>query len=646
MLQFIMNPLPALHNIIRGPSTETGTASKTEGKYVRGHYSRQSQDGTAGRKGGSIEQEAPAQNMRSYPTGDEMRARARATVEHTDETRSSRQTRSISYTPLSPTIPQAMRQEVGAPLQTRAPGNDTRALAQAGASLSCPQESPAVLSSRHRKASPVLQGVEESRSTRHPRSHDTKHDSSQQLLAPPPSVTRNMSSHMIVRDNQSVEIEQLKVQLASCKRENEKLVGERRNAEGVIRDMTTALRTARTDSQLLQDELNKRKNAEELIQDMTTALNATRTEAQWLHDELRKQKSENQKLRQEMEHLKGSTNMSRSLEAKLQETESALASTRQALDAATNQLKAMSDQKAQLHTLLNDRTFELKGAQSFLTTADASSGADVISMLQRLNAEVLQSAAYMAESMVDTFSFESGGVRNENSYAVVTGLFGQSLAHYLATKKHKDDPLLIQITFQSCFVQFLELVICSWTLPGDDANRVLAGTYERIRHGEAQAISGRWRALTSAYAHNHEESQLIASITPHLVGHFSNIMLAAGCSVAPEILYASVDKKLSDRIVLLFKLALQLNKIVMEEITSADLRIATVPFETTYSAEQMEDAYADGDPATGGVRVLCTSDLGLRRITRLTTSGENQWDDKLLLKPKVALKTVVDFMDG
>jgi hypothetical protein len=123
-------------------------------------------------------------------------------------------------------------------------------------------------------------------------------------------------------------------------------------------------------------------------------------------------------------------------------------------------------------------------------------------------------------------------------------------------------------------------------------------------------------------------------------------MLAAGCSVEPEILRASVEKKLSDRIVLLFKLALQLNKIMMEEITSADLTTVTVPFETTYSVEQMEDAYVDGEPAAGGVRVLCTTDLGLRRITRLATSGDKQWDDKLLLKPKVALKTVVDSMDG
>ncbi|KAG0708568.1 hypothetical protein DFH29DRAFT_423639 [Suillus ampliporus] len=378
---------------------------------------------------------------------------------------------------------------------------------------------------------------------------------------------------------------------------------------------------------------------------MLTALHKAETDAQRFLEDLSKSNSENHTLRQGMERLKGSTNTSRSLEAKLQETESTLASTRHALEIATNQLKAMSEKEAQLHTLLNDRTFELKGAQSFLTTADASSGADVISMLQRLNAEVLQSAAYMAEWMVDAFSFESGGVRDENACVQVTGMFGQTLMHYLATKKHEDDPLLIQITFQSCFVQFLEFVICSWTMSGDDINGIFISTYERIRLGEAQAISGRWRALTSAYAHNsREESQIIAAVTPHLVRHLTNIMLAAGCSAAPDVLRASVEKKLSDRIGLLVKLAMQLNKIVMEEITSADLKTVTVPGGFAYSAD-MEDAYVDGDPAIGGVRVLCTTDLGLSRITRLATSGDKQWDRKLLLKPKVALETVVNSMD-
>jgi hypothetical protein len=122
-------------------------------------------------------------------------------------------------------------------------------------------------------------------------------------------------------------------------------------------------------------------------------------------------------------------------------------------------------------------------------------------------------------------------------------------------------------------------------------------------------------------------------------------MLAAGCSASPDVLRTSAGKKLNDRIKLLFKLAIQLKKIMMEEITSANLKTVTVSGGVAYSAEEMEDAYVDGNPATGGVRVLCTTDLGLSRTTRLATSGENQWDIKLLLKPKVALETVVNSMD-
>lgn len=449
MLQTLSMPFySVLRNLTQGHSTETDAAYQTEARYA-GSHNRRSQDDTAGRERASIEQEAPVQNMRPYPTAEEARARRRGTTERMDETVSSRRTRTTSYVSLSPTTQRTVRQEVGAPPQAGALENDIRALPQAGAGSSRPPESPAVSSLRNLKVPPASQDAEESRSTRRLRSYDTTYDSCQRPPASPSSVTRSMSSQVIERDNQSLEVERLKKQLAVYKRQNERLAGERKDAEEITRNMTAALHT-------------------------------TRAEKQRLHDELTKRISENHRLQQEME---GSTNMSRSLDAKLQETESVLASTRQALDAATNQLKAMSEQKAQLHTLLNDRTFELKGAQSFLTTADASSGADVISLLQRLNAEVLQSAAYMAESIVDTFSFESGGVKDEDAYAAVTGIFGQSLAHYLATKKHKDDPLLIQITFQSCFVQFLEFVMSSWTLADNDLNKMLASTYKRIRSG-------------------------------------------------------------------------------------------------------------------------------------------------------------------
>jgi len=64
--------------------------------------------------------------------------------------------------------------------------------------------------------------------------------------------------------------------------------------------------------------------------------------------------------------------------------------------------------------LLVERTAELDGAQAFLNQADNVSGADVIAMVDALNAEILQNAAFMADSLED--SLPSLNPRNPYPY--------------------------------------------------------------------------------------------------------------------------------------------------------------------------------------------------------------------------------------
>ncbi|OJA20120.1 hypothetical protein AZE42_04093 [Rhizopogon vesiculosus] len=639
------------------------------------------------------EQETSGPKMRPYISPEETGAKAMETIprEASRATTSSRRKDTVSYSRVAACSlhAQSLKEEVNSTVKAGA-----RAPPQMGEDSSQPPDSLAINSLRHVNNAPhSVQSAEGNMQSLD--SYPTPHDS--QLLPPPPppppppAAARSRSSRGPDRGNQGMEMEmeQLRKELASAneslddyRRENEKLVDERKraeaalqversNAEKTIREMTTALRRAQADAKIHNQELDdyrreneklvderkraeaalqvERGNAEKTIRDMTTALHRVQAEAKIHDQELRDGYAEKRSLRHEVASLKGSIDNPRALEAKVweteTETETELTSSRKVREVAKIQLKVMSEQIAQLNILLKNRTFEPKGAQSFLTTTDASSNADAISMVQRLNAETLQSATYMAETMVDAFSFQTGGIRDENACGMVKQSFGPSLAHYLATKKHKDDPLLIQITFQLCLVQFLDFIIRSWTLPREDISNKFASIYEQMRLGEAQAVSGRWRALTVAYASSREENQLIARATSYIAGRFANIMLAAGCSASPDVLRASAEKKLSDRIVLLFKLATQLKKIIMEEITSTDLRTVTISGGVVYSAEVMEDAYVDGDPAPSGVRVLCTTNLGLNRTTRLATSGETQWDNKLLLKPKVALETVVNSMD-
>jgi len=93
---------------------------------------------------------------------------------------------------------------------------------------------------------------------------------------------------------------------------------------------------------------------------------------------------------------------------------------------------------------------------------------------------------------------------------------------------------------------------------------------------------------------------------------------------------------------------MRVNKIIGEDVTSGDLEILAVPPGTAFDPSSMEDVYNEGAlTRSGGTRVLCTTDLGLRKKVRVGTTGERekQWAVIILLKPKVALESVVDIMD-
>lgn len=65
--------------------------------------------------------------------------------------------------------------------------------------------------------------------------------------------------------------------------------------------------------------------------------------------------------------------------------------------ALREQLKEAEEKQVQVEKLLEVRTADLKGVQTFLTTADLHSGSEIIAMVESLNDEIFQAAAFMAE---------------------------------------------------------------------------------------------------------------------------------------------------------------------------------------------------------------------------------------------------------
>lgn len=145
-----------------------------------------------------------------------------------------------------------------------------------------------------------------------------------------------------------------------------------------------------------------------------------------------------------------------------------------------NELTQIKAQHTQTVALLVTRTSELKGAQAFLTKADTVSGADVVRMVEGLNAEILQAAAFMA----DHFVFEDRGEVTEEVQAAcgrLEELLGHRIVQLLGSIDHADDPMLIQLACQASTTMYCRWMILSWDFDDPNYDQFLKHVYLTVR---------------------------------------------------------------------------------------------------------------------------------------------------------------------
>jgi hypothetical protein len=143
----------------------------------------------------------------------------------------------------------------------------------------------------------------------------------------------------------------------------------------------------------------------------------------------------------------------------------------------------LKDQYAHTVTLLETRTSELKGAQAFLTKADSLSGAEVTSMVEGLNSEILQTAAFMADSFKFAGTLASAAQERHEACERVEYMLGKRISVMLSSVQHSEDPMLVQIALQSCLVWHCGCFIrqWSWELDNSGAVQLLENIYARVR---------------------------------------------------------------------------------------------------------------------------------------------------------------------
>ena len=146
-------------------------------------------------------------------------------------------------------------------------------------------------------------------------------------------------------------------------------------------------------------------------------------------------------------------------------------------------------QDKHLHTvkLLEERTADLKGAQTFLTTVDRYAGADIMKMVEALNAEIFQGAALVSELLGDENAFEvDERKKNARGERNLTQYIGPKLTEHLSTKSKQVqlDPFPLQLAVQQVLTSWCVFMVNSFypSSARDDLKEIYGRIWESGRH--------------------------------------------------------------------------------------------------------------------------------------------------------------------
>lgn len=269
-----------------------------------------------------------------------------------------------------------------------------------------------------------------------------------------------------------------------------------------------------------------------------------------------------------------------------------------------------------------------------------SSSNEVVSALRKLNSDIHQDATIMAESMAESFGFENGRVNRDEETALsqqVGTTIGAGLVHFLGTKRHSEDPILIQIAFQTYITRYLCWLSTSWIASG---GKERLGTADQSN--TTQTVVTAWSALSHILSKHlqFDDAQLCSAAASKIVAELADILLVAGCDGTRPQLCDAIKQKFSEKISLLVKSGMRINRLIINS-TDQGLEVVIIKPATVFDPACMDDGYDDGehDKNIASNRVLCPTDIGLWQRSKPNAGV------RILLKPKIALESVVDNLD-
>ncbi|KAF9782386.1 hypothetical protein BJ322DRAFT_1009539 [Thelephora terrestris] len=338
-----------------------------------------------------------------------------------------------------------------------------------------------------------------------------------------------------------------------------------------------------------------------------------------------------------VQRLQEQTSRTASLAAELAEA-NGIAATRE---------KDIETLRARLNGTLStveSQSVELANIRTHLPTPDTVVDTDAIKLVGRLNSEIFQAAALLAEACSSVKTRPLPDADNHAASTRVKEMFGTKFVDLVQNVPHENNPAVLRIAFQACIVVFADWIGAAWHFQAEPSPQFFGEVYRNVWLDEEQAVAGHWRAQTRRQIQkllDPNPDAIRKRFIMHISDSLADVILCAGIHNKHEQMSETIIRIASDRISAVVEMALKLNRMLGEDVTAADIETTWAHAQDIYDPKWMEDDYGDWKTyeARRDLKVLCTTDLGLRRLVK--ADNEAGWIDKVLIKPKVILEEIL-----
>ncbi|KAJ3798084.1 hypothetical protein GGU11DRAFT_24392 [Lentinula aff. detonsa] len=305
------------------------------------------------------------------------------------------------------------------------------------------------------------------------------------------------------------------------------------------------------------------------------------------------------------------------------------------LRATQAEVRRYTTQIAHNQELLDSRRKELQGTRAFLNTSGTHSGADIVSMVKALNAEIFQAAASITDTIVDSMTGQVSSRNGSTDPSAVTRIreiLGEHPTMLLQCNMATDDHItLVQIALQAGLNHLSGNILRLWTYPGS-ANQQLEQVFAGIRTEQERVVSHTWRSLTKAWTKN------VVYQDPELHGYIAEAVKALVIVAGRWPSESRINNDICGRVSIIISHLQKLDE-AMTGFTSMDLALDIPASGANFDARMMEDA--DGGKSShssSSETILLTSEVGLKDMD--TSVHGRKLETSILLRPKVVLREV------